>query len=72
MYTESMTLKPEYLLYYDILIQLFHCFDNMMKLMVNILQNIYELFLLFLHAAHLLTRLTGVRPAIDLSWKSLL
>ena len=38
---------------------------------VKILQKIYKTPLILLHAARLMTRLTGVRPAIDLGWKAL-
>ena len=39
---------------------------------VKILQKIYKLSLFLLHAARLVTRLTGVRPAVDLGWKALI
>ena len=32
----------------------------------------YKTLLILLHAARLMTRQTGVRPAVDLSWKALL
>ena len=42
------------------------------SLIGKILQKIYKTPLILLHAARLMTRLTGVRPAVDLSWKALL
>ena len=41
------------------------------SLIVKILQKIYKSPLILLHAARLMTRLTGVWPAVDLSWKAL-
>ena len=34
---------------------------------VKILQKIYKIPVILLHAAHLMTRLTSVRPPVDLS-----
>ena len=44
----------------------------MMKYIVKILQKINKTPLVLLHAARLMTRPTGVGPAVDLSWKALL
>ena len=52
--------------------QLILCSCNMMALVVKILWKIYKNPLILLHAACLKTWLTGVRPAVDLSWKALL
>ena len=42
------------------------------SLIDKILQKIYKTPLILFHAARLMTRLMGVRPAVDLSWKALL
>ena len=43
----------------------------MMGIIVKILREIYKTPLILLHAARLKTCLTGVWPAVDLSWKAL-
>ena len=43
----------------------------MMGLIVKILWKIYKTPLILLHAARHKTWLTGVRPAVELSWKAL-
>ena len=44
----------------------------MMGLIFKVLWKIYKTPLILLHAAHLKILLTGVRPAVDLSWKALM
>ena len=61
--------KPEYTIFW---------FNNPLLLLlwwsiiVKILQKIYKNPLILLHAARLMTRLTGVWPMVDLSWKALI
>ena len=43
----------------------------MMGHIVKILWKIYKTPMILLHAARLKTRLTGVRPTVDLCWKAL-
>ena len=64
-------MKPENigLLYYDIRLNQYIVVANRMGLIVKILWKISDLIVL--HAARLKTWVTGVRPAVDLSWKAL-
>ena len=59
-------------LYYDLRLNYSTVVANIMGLLNKILRKIYKTFLILLHAARLQTWLTGVRPAVDLSWKALL
>ena len=51
------------------LVQLTHMMKSNIQ---NFQKKICKIPLIFAHAARLMTRLTGVRPAVGLSWKALI
>ena len=59
------------LLCFNLLLQLMNYFWYMIKLNSQNSSENVKTPLILLHVAHLMTRLTGVLPAVDLSWKAL-